>query len=105
MSDTQSKELQGKKRPGRKPMTPEEKAAAAQIRAEEKTKADQLKPEFFVQYQGKEFDMGELAKAAKADFHQTRKRTLVTDMKLYFKPEERAAYYVVNGKFEGKISF
>lgn len=93
------------KKPGRKPMTPEEKAAAAKARAEERAKADQLKPEYFVQFQGNQIDMNALADAAKAAFHTEKKRTLVTDLKLYVKPEEHTAYYVVNGKFEGKVSF
>lgn len=94
-----------KKRPGRKPMSPEEKAAAAEARAAEKAKADNLKPEFVMQYQGIEIDMGTLAEAAKADFHTTKKRALITELKLYVKPEEHMAYYVINGKHEGKISF
>ena len=56
-----------KKRPGRKPMSPEEKAAAAEARVAEKAKADHLKPEFFVQYQGSDVDLGALAESAKAD--------------------------------------
>ena len=69
VSTKEGKELKEKKRPGRKPMTPEEKAAAAAERAAE------------------------------------RKRTRITDLKLYVKPEEHIAYYVVNEKFNGKISF
>lgn len=49
--------------------------------------------------------MGMLVEAAKADFHAERKRTRITDLKLYVKPEEHIAYYVVNEKFNGKISF
>ena len=94
-----------KKRPGRKPMTPEEKAAAAGARAAEKAKADNLKPELFIQYQGDEIDLNALVEATKADFHAIKKRTLVTDLKLYVKPEDRMAYYVINEKNEGKISF
>ena len=94
-----------KLRPGRKPMTPEEKAAAAEVRAAEKAKADNLKPELFIQYQGDEIDLGALVEAAKADFHTSKKRTLVTGLKLYVKPEEGMAYYVINEKNEGKISF
>lgn len=94
-----------RKKPGRKPMTAEEKAAAAEARAAEKAKAEQLKPEIFVQFQGNQIDMNALVEAVKADFHTTKKRTVVTDLKLYVKPEEHAAYYVINGKFEGKISF
>ena len=94
-----------RKKPGRQPMTPEEKAAAAKARAEEKAKADNLKPEVVVQYQESEISIDALAEAAKADFRQTKKRTRVTAMKLYIKPEERMAYYVINGGYEGKVSF
>ena len=94
-----------KKRPGRKPMTPEEREAAAKLRAAEKEKADNLKPVMILQYQGMDVDMVTLAAAAKADFHSQKKRTLVTDLKLYIKPEERTAYYVINENFNGKISF
>ena len=94
----------GKKRLGRKPMTPEEKAAAAEARAAEKAKADNLKPEIIVQYQGSDIALDALVDAAKADFHTSKKRTLVTALKLYVKPEESMAYYVINEQYEGKIS-
>ena len=32
-------------------------------------------------------------------------RAPITDLKLYVKPEERVAYYVVNEKFNGSVSF
>lgn len=96
---------EAKKRPGRKPMTAAEKEAAAKARAEEKAKAKNLKPEIVVQFQGTETDMTALVEAAKADFHKTKKRTLVTDMKLYVKPEERMAYYVINGDYTGSVLY
>ena len=94
-----------KKRSGRKPMTAEEKEAAAKVRAQEKAKAENLKPEFIVQYQGTDVDLAALAEAAKADFHQTKKRTLISELKLYVKPEEHMAYYVVNGSVTGSIEY
>lgn len=103
--DTVPEEPNVKKRPGRQPMTEEQKAAAAKARAEEKTKADNLKPEVFVQFQDSETTIDALIEAAKADFHQTKKRTLVTALKLYVKPDERMAYYVINETSEGKISY
>ena len=100
-----AEKTKSRKKPGRQPMTPEEKAAATKARAEEKTKAENLKPEVFVQFQESEVSIDDLAEAAKADFHKTKKRTLVTAMKLYVKPEESMAYYVINGSHEGKASF
>ena len=94
-----------KKRGGRKPMTAEEKAAAAKARAESKAKADGLKPTVIVQFQGAEVDLDTLVEAAKADFRQAKKRTPITDLKLYVKPEERMAYYVINEKYSGSVSY
>ena len=94
-----------KRKRGMQPMTPEERAAAAKLRAAEKEKAANLKPELFLQYQDCDMNMAELVEAAKADFHKEKERTLITDLKLYVKPEERMAYYVVNGDYEGQVSF
>lgn len=104
MSDNTTEVKMEKRRGGRKPMTPEQKAAAAEARAAEKAKADNLKPEIIVQYQGNDIALDTLVDAAKADFHTSKKRTLITDLKLYVKPEESMAYYVINGQYQGKIS-
>ena len=98
-------EPEAKKKSGRKPMTAAEKEAAAKIRAQAKAKAENLKPEFIVQYQGTDVDLTALAEAAKADFRQTKKRTLITDLKLYVKPEEHTVYYVINGDQTGSIAY
>ena len=103
MSDSTTNN-EAKRRRGRKPMTAEQKEAAAKARAEEKAKADNLKPECIIQYQGADTDLSVLVEAAKVDFRASKKRTLVTGLKLYVKPEDGMAYYVVNGTFEGKLS-
>ncbi len=94
-----------KKRGGRKPMTAEEKAAAAKARAESKAKADSLKPTVIVQFQGAEVDVDALVDAAKADFRQVKKRTPITGLKLYVKPEEQMAYYVINEQNNGSVPY
>ena len=86
-------------------MTVDEKAAAAKARADVKAKADSLKPVCVVQFQGSDIDLSDLVEAAKADFRKEKKRTPITDLKLYVKPEERMAYYVVNEKNTGSVSF
>lgn len=93
-----------KRRGGRKPMTPEEKAASAKRREEEKKKADNLRPEVFIQYQELDKSLNEIIEEAKLEFRKEKKRTRITDMKLYVKPEERMAYYVINENSEGKIA-
>lgn len=101
----ESTEPKEKKKPGRKPMTEKEKEASAKLRAAEKEKAANLKPELLIQYQGDEVNTADLVEAAKADFRALKKRVLVTDLKLYIKPEERMAYYVINETYHGKIPF
>lgn len=88
---------------GGKSMTPEEKEAAVKVRTLEKEKAQNMRPEIFVQYQGGETSMDALVEAVKESFHAEKKRTLITSLKMYVKPEEHTAYYVVNDTFEGKI--
>lgn len=105
MSDKTNETLVEKKKPGRKPMTPEERAAAAEARALKKAQADNLKPELFMQYQGGQIDMNTLAEKAKADIYATKKRVHITALTLYVKPEERMVYYVANKKIKGKIPF
>ncbi len=46
-----------------------------------------------------------MVEAAKAEFRQAKKRTPITGLRLYIKPEERTAYYVVNEKHTGSVSY
>ena len=105
ITDGESAEQPRKRRGGRKPMTAEEKQAAAEKRAAEKAQAENLIPVVCVQYQDKETDVSALVDAAKADFRRLKKRTRITDLCLYVKPEDGAAYYVINGEYNGKIEF
>lgn len=105
MSEKASEALQGRKRSGKKAVTPEEKAGAAKTRAAEKEKAEQMKPELILQFQGADTDLNALAAEAEAEFRAIKKRTAITSLKLYVKPEERMAYYVVNEKHTGSIAF
>ena len=79
--------------------------AAAKAREEAIQKAANLTPEVHVQYQDSDADMQTLIAAAKEDFRAVKKRMRITDMKLYVKPEERTAYYVINDEFSGKVTY
>lgn len=94
-----------RKKPGPKPLTEAQKKERARQRAEEIKKADNMIPAMILQYQGSDVDLQALVEQAKAIFKESHKRTRITDMKLYFKPEERAAYVVINESFEEKIAF
>ena len=86
-------------------MTDAEKAANAKARAEKKKKADAMTPTLTMQYGGRDIDVEALVQAAKDDFKANHKRTLLTELNLYLKPEESTLYYVANGSTEGKIRF
>ena len=62
-------------------------------------------PEIVVQYAGDEIGTAALTDAAVAQFKSSHKRAKITEIKLYVKPEDHAAYYVINGDFSGKIDF
>lgn len=61
-------------------------------------------PEIVVQYSGAEIDASTLTNAAVAQFRAVKKRAVIKDIKLYIKPEENAAYFVINGDFTGKVN-
>ena len=76
-----------------------------------KPKAEVTAPEgkpqtIYVQYQDSEVDIDDLLEKARVAFKGDKKRApKITDLKLYIKPEERAAYYVINGKVDGKVEY
>lgn len=94
-----------RKKPGPKPLTEAQKKERAKQRAEEIKKADNMTPALILQYQGADVDLQALVEQAKAIFKENHKRTRITAMKLYLKPEERAAYAVVNESFEARLTF
>lgn len=79
--------------------------AAEQAAGKARKAVEELKPEIMVQYGGAEVDVLRLAETARADFKQAKKRTPIRSFRLYVKPEDQAAYYVINDSFEGKIEF
>lgn len=98
-------DMQVRKKPGRKPLTEAQKSEMAKRRAEEIKKANNMVPALILQYQGSDIDLHTLVERAKAVFKEKHKRTRITDMKVYLKPEERIAYFVINESFEDKIEF
>ena len=110
LPETQEDAPVRKRRGGRKPYTPEQQEAARKAREERKQLSENLHPEVHVQYQDADRSVDELVAAAKEAFHtewlkERKRRTRITSLKLYIKPEERMAYYVINEKAEGKIPY
>ena len=60
-----------------------------------------LAPELYVEFSGKQYNVTDIIDRAKADYRTTHK-VGVQSCKVYVKPEEGAAYYVIN-KVSGKL--
>lgn len=78
--------------------------AATKAVKETAKKVTPKKPEYFVQFNGREVNMDDLAAQAKNLFKEENKRAAVLSCRIYLKPEDNTAYYVINDTFFGRIS-
>lgn len=100
-----------KKRPGRKPKaaTAAPKKEAVKKTTAKKATATKTSVEktcnFYIQYAGEQFDYESIIERSKeaAAADMGKKVSSVKTIDIYCKPEERAAYYVANGKIAGRI--
>lgn len=77
--------------------------AAKKVSAEvKKTAAKAAKATVVLQFAGKEIKTDDILAAAKKAYAQNNKAA-IKDITLYVKPEDNAAYYVVNGDVTGKV--
>ena len=57
-----------------------------------------------LQFNGRDFDLGAVEANVKKNWKESgRKLSEIVDLDIYVKPEEAAAYYVVNKEFNGKV--
>ena len=85
--------------------TAPKESAATKRPAAKKKQAEPMEPALILQYQGADTDLNALVASVKANFKAEKPRTKIQSLNLYIKPEDHAAYYVINGKFEGKVEF
>lgn len=84
----------------------EKKAAAKKAPAKEApAKETELKSEVHIQFGGKSYAQEDLLRIAKDvwKYDLNQKVGDLTSVELYVKPEENAAYYVMNGQFTGSF--
>lgn len=55
-----------------------------------------------IQFGGDEYDFAEIKKAVKADY-KAKFNDKIKTVEIYIKPEDKAAYYVINSEFSDKI--
>lgn len=65
---------------------------------------EQLAPEVYLQYCGEEADQNAIIEKIKEQYVSEGHRVgNIKSLKLYLKPEDRAAYYVINDRYAGKV--
>lgn len=78
------------------------KKAAAKKAAPKK---EELKPEVYIQFQGQEAVVTEVIEKAKKQFEaEGHRASSIKSIQVYLKPEEYAAYYVINQKHAGRVN-
>ena len=84
---------------------PAKKAAAKKTTAvKAETKTAPKKDEVFVQFAGEEYSVEDVMDKAKAAYiAEGHRASAIKSVRLYIKPEERKAYYVINDKAAGSI--
>ncbi len=65
-------------------------------------KATSKKETVKIQFGGEEFDLSDIKSVVEADY-KSKFSGRVKTVEIYFKPEDKAVYYVVNSDFSGKI--
>jgi hypothetical protein len=80
------------------------KTTAKKTVAKAAAKTVASKTEIAVQYQNQEVSLDKVEENVKAQFvSEGHKAGSIKTIKIYVKPEEYSAYYVINGKFSGRV--
>ncbi len=80
------------------------KAKGAAKKAAKNAVKEPMRPEIFVQFQGQEAVVEEVVKKATEEYVASGHRAAsIKSLQIYLKPEEHAAYYVINQKAAGKV--
>ena len=65
---------------------------------------EEVKPEVYIQFQGQEAVVEEVIEKAKKQFvEEGHRMSTIKTIQVYLKPEEYAAYYVINQKHAGRV--
>ena len=71
---------------------------------EEDNNMAKINQQMILQFNGREFDLGAVEANVKKNWKESGKKlSEIVDLDIYVKPEEAAAYYVVNKETEGKV--
>ncbi len=79
------------------------KEAKKAVKSVKKAASKVAEKKVFLQYQNGEFDIDDIVARATAVYNEIDGADVIRSMKIYVKPEDFAAYYVINDKDTGKI--
>ena len=99
-------EVKEEKAPAKKAEAPKKAApkTAAKTTKTVKTAKETVSQNVYVQFDGKEVKTEELVEQVKAIWTgEGHRASSIKSLEVYVKPEDAAAYYVINGKDTGKI--
>ena len=72
---------------------------------ERKTVTTETVETIYLQFRGKEASLDSIKEAIRKDYDATKKGTdAPVDIKIYLKPEDLKAYYVINNDYAGELS-
>ena len=72
--------------------------------SEEKSKKKVISKTIYLQFAGKEVSIDEVEASIQENYDSVKKgEDLPEDIKIYLKPEERKAYYVINCDYAGVV--
>lgn len=84
--------------------TAEKKTAQKKTTRKTATKKEASSTEVFVEFYGQQSSVESVEERVKAAFvAEGHKAGTIKSLKIYLKPEEQAAYYVINDKFAGRV--
>lgn len=87
-----------KKKTGRKPST------STKAKAAKPAKKEVSQPEIFIQYGPGESSVGAVVERIRNEYvEQGHRLSSIKSLKVYLKPEDRSAYYVINDKVAGRV--
>ena len=79
-------------------------AEAAPVEEKPAEVKEEVKPEVYIQFQGQEAVVEEVIEKAKKQFvEEGHRMSTIKTIQVYLKPEEYAAYYVINQKHAGRV--
>lgn len=97
-------EVKEDKAPAKKAAAPKKAAAKTTTTKTAKTVKEAASQNVYIQFAGKEVKTEELVEQVKALWTaQGHRVSSIKSLEVYVKPEDAAAYYVINGKENGKI--